>query len=110
MDFYVIRVQLKLQYLREGKIKANTSCLFFQLSWKFIATETELNVCGQKQRLTSDFADVREVRAAAVAGVTVLVASAAGDLVVKRLVTVIPARREGNDRTWKATRHVFNFK
>lgn len=81
-----------------------------QLSWKFIATETELNVRGRKQRLTWDFADVREVRAAAVAGVTVLVTSAAGDLVVKHLVTTVPARREGNDWTWKATQHVFNFK
>lgn len=58
---------------------------------------------GQKQCLTRDGADVMVVIAAAVAGDTVLVTSAPGDVPVIGLVASIPAGRVGDNCNGKTT-------
>lgn len=56
---------------------------------------------GRNKRLTWDFAEVKEVVAAAVGGLAVLVTPAARCFIVEGLVAAIPARRVRNDRIWK---------
>lgn len=58
---------------------------------------------GRTQRLTWGFADVTKVRAAAVGGEAVLVTPAAGNLIVKRRIAAISARRGDLSTIWRVT-------